>query len=400
MYEIIKSAFSQLLGNKLRTFLTMLGMLIGIGAVIMILALGEGMKGFMMEQMSSVGKGVIQIILQDFSEENLLDSKDIEMLKEIPEVREAMFIHSGYMTAVQDVHNENRELITAGIPYNYEEIQSIQLKYGRMFSERDEEVRNHVIIVDDNFSRMIFNKNDPSYALGKSIEIPLGGEKHSFEIVGVAKSQFPSTAPEEMVVNIGYIPFKTLAYYIMDGQNKSYMAVVDIDEKYNVNDYTKPIKKLLEKRHGTEDAYNVASIAEQTEALTEVIDIVNIFVSVVAGISLLVGGIGIMNIMLVTVRERKKEIGIRKAIGAPDKQIWIQFLMEAIILTVVGGVSGLLVGYIGSLLIGNLLTVVPQLTVGMIVFSVGISSMIGIIFGVYPAYKASKLDPIEALREE
>ena len=228
----------------------------------------------------------------------------------------------------------------------------------------------------------------------------VGGEVHTFEIVGVAKSQYPSAAPESMIVPIVYFPFSTLDQYIMDGERKSYEAYVVIDDDYEASEYSKPIQKILNKRHGDNEAYMAISLLEASSTYNDIVDKINLFTSVVAAVSLLVGGIGIMNIMLVTVRERTREIGIRKALGATDKQILTQFLIEALILTVLGGICGLVIGYVGGFLIGSALTITAKLTAGMIIFSVGTSSIIGIVFGVYPAYKAAKLDPVEALREE
>ena len=400
MRETLKNALSQLKGNKLRTFLTMLGMLIGIGAVIIILSLGEGVKGFVNGQFSSIGKGAIQIKTIDYSVDNLRTAEDFEVLSQIPEVTDILTIQMQYMGMAKNYKKEDKTLMLFGIPYNYEKVQSLNLKYGRMFLEQDENLRSNVIIVEDNFAEVMFNVKDAKYALGKSIDMTIGGEVQSFEIIGIAKSQYPSAAPKEMIMPIIYLPFATADQYLLDGEGKTYDAIVMIDDKYEASDYSSSIKKLLEKRHGKEGSYLVMSMMEATNTYNDVLDKLNLFTSIVAAVSLLVGGIGIMNIMMVTVKERTREIGIRKALGATDRQILTQFLIEALILTLLGGVSGLLVGYFGGVIIASAIGINAQLTFGMIAFSVGTSSSIGIIFGVYPAYKAAKLDPVEALREE
>ena len=400
MGETIKSAFNQLKENKLRTFLTMLGMLIGIGAVIIILSLGEGIKGFISDQFSTIGKGVIQINTNVYSKENMVTRDDLEVLLEIPQVKEVMLIHADYWGTAANYKNEDKDVMLEGIEANYEDFTSLNLKYGRTFNEQDETLKMNVIIVEDNFAKIMYNKKDPKYALGKELDINVGGEVHSFEIVGVVKSVYPTAAPESMIMPVVYMPFTTMDQYMMDGEDRAYNAFVRIKDEYNASDYSKAIGKLLDKRHGDEGIYYVQSKAEMSDTYDDILGKLSLFTSVVAAISLLVGGIGIMNIMMVTVKERTREIGIRKALGATDKQILRQFLIEAIILTLLGGISGLLLGYLGGFLIGAAMTITAKMTAGMIIFSVGTSSVIGIVFGVYPAYKAAKLDPIEALRDE
>jgi putative ABC transport system permease protein len=173
-----------------------------------------------------------------------------------------------------------------------------------------------------------------------------------------------------------------------------------VHEDYNPTEVAYQIGRLLDKRHSTKNGYTVQSIMQMTDQIDSILSMVTGFIGLVAGISLVVGGIGIMNIMLVTVKERTREIGIRKAIGATNREVLQQFLIEAVILTILGGIIGMFLGYFGGLGVGALIGIEASLTVDMIIFSVGTSSAIGIIFGVYPAKQAAKLDPVEALRYE
>lgn len=400
MYEILKCAFNQLLSNKLRTFLTMLGMLIGIAAVIIILSVGEGVKGYVGSEFEGAGKNAIEIKTSEYKEENMLTTDDIALLESIPEIKSAMQCHSEYYGSAQNYKQESKNILYYGFTPQIDEVSKLTLVSGRKFTDADVETASNVIIVEDNFSKMMYGREDPDYALGKSYELVIGGEKHTLEIVGIVESAYPDMVPLDQVPPIVYMPFTTADQFLYDGQGKSYEGYVVIKDGYNPADYVRLVKRLLQRQHGNKDVFSVSTVSSGMDDMNDMMDKLSIVISVVAGISLLVGGIGIMNIMLVTVKERTREIGIRKALGARDYQILVQFLIEAIVLTVLGGLSGMLIGYAVGILIAGLISVSAKLTLSMVILSVGISSFVGIVFGVFPAYKAAKLDPIVALRQE
>ncbi|MBC8578037.1 ABC transporter permease [Zhenhengia yiwuensis] len=400
LIECIKSAMNQLLGNKMRTFLTMLGMFIGIGSVIMVLGLGAGVKDLMMSTFDAIGKGTVMINVKDGRPENMLNQSDLEAIREMQEVEDAVFVGENWMTSIKDYKKEDKWIYFAGAPYNISIVQDVEITAGRMYAESEELAKANVCVVSDTYAKVILGSDTPSDAIGRMLELDIAGEKHEFEIVGIKKEMSFPGMPEEMMPLIAYIPFHTMDQITNFGDLRSYTGGFKVKEEYNPNEVAYQVSRLLDKRHNTQNGYQTQSASSMLDQMNTVMSVVTGFISFVAAISLVVGGIGIMNIMLVTVKERTREIGVRKAVGASNKEILRQFLVEAVILTLLGGIIGMLLGYVGAVALGNAFGITISLTSDMILFAVGTSSAIGIIFGVYPARQAAKLDPVEALRYE
>ena len=398
--ECVKGSIQQLLSNKLRTFLTMLGMFIGIGAVIMVLSIGAGVKDKMSGLFSDIGKGSLQINVSNYDSEYMMTQDDLEVIRQIPEIKEVVAFDNGYGTKLRTYKDEDKTMYIGGIPYNFGDVQHIEIVAGRNISKAEDTMKANVLLVSDTFAKIIHGKSNPNDALGETVELTIGGVTSSFEIIGLMKTETFPGMPEDSMPLTAYIPFSTLDQIVGIGDQRTYSAVAVVKDEYNPNEIGYQVQRLLDKRHSTKNGYRVESAMKMIEQIDSTMTMVTSFIGLVAAISLVVGGIGIMNIMLVTVKERTREIGIRKAIGATNKEILRQFLIEAMILTLLGGVVGMLLGYFGGAIVGAVVKLNVKLTASMIIFSVGTSSAIGILFGVYPAYQASKLDPVEALRYE
>lgn len=401
--EYIKSALKQLKSNKGRTILTMLGMFIGVGAVIMILSLGEGFKKYTSNFYEDIGLGSFYVYGKVTASDALLTQEDIEALKLMPEIETVMGGLS-YYGSTYDKKGNTKSVIVFGAPPEYTQyVEKITLLAGRNLTIEDEERKAHAIVVTDVFAKVILNQKNYKDIIGDTVDITVGGQTTSFEIVGVYDSKMPSNVPEEYLEHAlktnHYIPYSTLNL-LLGTEGKVEAIYGTIKDDADPAQAATNIRTFLNRRHHQKDGYNVQTAISIIDTMNEMMSIITIFISAVAGISLIVGGVGIMNIMLVTVKERTREIGVRKALGATNKDILSQFLIEALMLTVIAGLIGMAIGYLGALIVGSKYNIPIQLTLGMILFSAGISIAIGILFGVYPAYQAAKLDPVESLRYE
>jgi len=394
--EIVRCAVLSVFGNKMRSILTMLGIIIGIASVIMITSIGNGFQSTISGAFDEMGLNGIQIYVN--SSETILNSDrltlaDAELIRLHPETAYAapLWQSSGRVSLRNPAESERFYLI--GATDEYRLVQPVNLSYGRFIAAADVERKARVAIIDDNLATKIFGRKD---ATGERMSASFWFGNVEFTIVGIIKLD-AMTALFNVRPSI-YVPITT-AMDLFSTNNIDFMYVT-VNDTDRINDIAMEYNRLLEITHNNSGKYQVDNVMQQMESINTIFSSVTTFVSFVAAISLLVGGIGVMNIMLVTVTERTREIGIRKALGATEGNISFQFLTEAVILTAAGGIIGIIAGYAGSVFVGNLINLKASLSIPMVIVTVCLSSFIGIIFGVYPAKKAAKMDPIDALRYE
>ena len=397
--EGIKSALKNLTGSKLRTFLTMLGMIIGIGSVIMILSIGAGVQESLTGLFDKFGKGTIQLDASKAGAEDYFVTDDFEILKELSGVDTATPLMQFSGNLRMRKADELKFAQIWGVTEDYSKVMPVKILKGRGITVSDNKSKANVAVVEEALAMQRFRSTN---VIGKQIELRHNNQNYLFEIIGVKEDTYDIAGmPKEFIPLMVYLPYETVMSSMFDyGEGRVPAGMVAASEDANVNVLAQNVKKILEKRHNVKNLYNVEPLSKQMGEINAQLSIMMAFISIVAGISLLVGGVGIMNIMLVTVKERTREIGIRKALGAKNREILTQFLIEALILTLLGGIVGMVFGYLGGIVLGGAIDIAPKLTSGMLVFAVGTSSLIGLVFGVYPANQAAKLDPIEALRQE
>ena len=418
--ESVRVSLEGLRANKMRSLLTMLGIIIGIAAVIGILTVGNGLTGSITGSMSSLGATNITVFLQEKAggmggmetllgvaspeEEDLITDEMLEALRQ--RYGEAVAGISVSASAGSGVARDGRlyaNVSLTGINEEYLAVNNTDLLAGRTIRQEDLDGRRSVCVVSDRLVENLY-QGDADAALGDEVRVELNGEYQSFRIVGIYEydaSMSISFSAEEDVTTSLYIPITTANH--LTGSPEGYSTVtVQASAGSDSAAMARNIREFLSRYYANNDDYGVSAMAMSTmvESMSAIMDTLSIAISVIAGISLLVGGIGVMNIMLVSVTERTREIGIRKALGATNNDIRIQFVVESVIVCLIGGVIGILLGavlgYVGSSLLSEACLPRPS----YIALAVGFSMAIGVFFGYYPANKAARLDPIEALRYE
>lgn len=400
--ESFLMAWASLIANKMRSILTMLGIIIGVAAVIALVSIGNGVKQDIQNSISSLGSNLLMVmpgaprtpgVRPSAGSMKSLKVSDYEAIVKLDGVKAASPMTNGSYVVIYQ--NKNWTTSVSGVSYNYLDVNNWSMKSGRFLSEKNVQNRERVAVVGKTVVKNLFGDEDPVGAEIRVKNIP-------FRIIGVLNSKGSGAMgndQDDMVI----IPYTT-AMERVEGVDYLRMIYVVGKDENGIDRLQSDIENLLRVRHGIKDTnlddFNIQNMNSIMETMEETTGTLTLFLGAVAAISLVVGGIGIMNIMLVSVTERTREIGVRKALGATYSVIVTQFLIEAVVISLMGGIIGIILGIGSSKLIGMASGMSTVISVPTIVMSFAFSMAIGLIFGIYPARKAAKLNPIDALHYE
>ena len=426
--ENIKIALTSLLANKLRSVLTMLGIIIGVGAVIAIMTVSSSLKSSMYDSFQEMGaNNVILSVRQkssdseeqtnglkfgarnmrsDTKEEDLISNEMIEDIKKeysssIKSISLSESVGSGTIKDGSDYANVS----LTGINKNYFDSNSVDLVAGRYITDADIKGNKSVIMISDAAVENMFG-GDANSALWKKISINLNDKYYDFYVVGVYQyesgSSITSSSSKDTATD-AYIPITTSKNKMHSDEGYQSITVVTKTTVEDVDSFSEELENYINTNYYSgNDDYNVSAstMSSMVDSMDSMIGKVSVAIAIIAGISLLVGGIGVMNIMLVSVTERTREIGTRKALGAKNKSIRLQFIIESITLCLLGGLLGIILGFVLGAVASNVMGYSTSVPFTSIIVSVLFSMVIGVFFGYYPANKAAKMNPIDALKYE
>ena len=388
--QCLKLALKSISGNKMRSFLTMLGVIIGIAAVITLVSVVQGFSNDMVSSFNSMGTNNITVTLSGRG--GNMNVKPEEML-ELADDNRDLFVNVTptvtIMGATAKYGSTNVSTSVYGGNEEYAAIKDYAVSSGRFISYIDATNRNYVCVIGTYIANELFGTSDP---VGKILKI----NGSAYTIIGILEEEGDSseTSADNMII----IPYSAASRLARNARITSYTYVAR--DSALIEDAKKAIEDYLYDIFDDEDAYSVSNLSELVDTIEDLMGTLSTVLAGIAAISLLVGGIGIMNIMLVSVTERTREIGIRKAIGGKRRDILAQFVIEAIITSGIGGIIGIIFGIVLSSVLAKLLGVSSGVSVSAVLLSFSVSVLIGILFGYFPAAKASKLNPIDALRHD
>ncbi|EKP7340576.1 ABC transporter permease [Listeria monocytogenes] len=399
--QSMKMAWKQLKASKLRSFLTMLGIIIGVASVILLVSLGNGVTKEVDDQMGDLGSNLITVVNSSVNPNDKYTYDEVMKYQNIDGVKSVSPELSGQVNATFDYKSSSNKVI--GTNDQYKAARSLEMKEGRFLLPIDTEYGQKVAVIGSTVASDLFGFGDP---IGETVRL----NGMPYKVVGVLKEKGASMmgSSDDQI----FIPISSAQRLLKDTNVRTIYvetkSAEDVDFVVNTLESRLAIKFGDEKEQEEKAAssaqmgpsYQVINQQEILNAFNTISTTLTTALGAIAAISLVVGGIGIMNIMLVSVSERTREIGIRKALGAKKRAILLQFLIESIVISVCGGVIGIIIGVSGALIFGSVAGISSGITAGTIIFSFVFSLCIGVIFGIAPANKASKLRPIDALRSE
>ena len=406
--EPLTTAWVGVITHKLRSSLTILGIVIGVAAVIALMSIGRGASAQILSRIEGMGADLVTIspgassfggVRSAAGSVQTLSQEDAEAIAQ--QVAYISTVAPTYSTSLQVVvGGENMNSRVTGVPPEYQEIQKLEIASGSFFSDYEYQRGAKVVVLGSNVKETLFGETSP---IGQQIRMGT----NIVRVIGVLESKdgFMGASPDDTIL----IPLTAMQQMVAQprtsqGDRIVSSIVLTVSDEEQTEYVVEEITSLLRDRHrlgpDLEDDFRIISIQEISETVSEATGTMTLLLGAIAAISLLVGGIGVMNIMLVSVLERTREIGIRKALGARERDIWAQFLIEAAFLTLAGGIIGVITGWLVSYFVNRTGLVTTIVSADIVILAVSVSVGIGLFFGFYPAWNASRLNPIDALRAE
>jgi putative ABC transport system permease protein len=406
-FDPVITAWTGVISHKLRSFLTILGIVIGVGAVITLMSVGRGSQADILSRIRNLGANMLTVspgasttggVRGAFGGSRTLTLEDSQAISEsVSNITALAPTNSSFLQFVVGSKNTNAQVI--GTNHDYMKVNSLNISNGSFFSQQDYQNGTKVAVLGSSIAETLFKTSDPI-----AQELRMGNIV--VRVIGVLESKGSGMgSADDMVI----IPLTTMQQTVAQSRTAQGGSIISsivltVNSQEQTEAVISEITSLLRTRHRlaatAADDFRIQSVEEMAQTLTETTDTMTLLLGAIAAISLLVGGIGVMNIMLVSVLERTREIGIRKALGAREIDIWSQFLIEAAFLTFTGGVVGVLAGWGTAKLVTRFASMTTVVSPDIVLMAVGVSMGIGLFFGFYPAWNASRLNPIQALRSE